>query len=102
MPQERNEASKLFLCDVASQSTLKALMCKTVQCSGVLSLNRQLEILNVLAESTELNWLKTIQKAVWSQCFNKIGLTLRIGGCEQKQNATCPRKGGGFGLCPFI
>lgn len=48
MPQERNEASKLFLCDVANHSTLKALMCKTVQHSGVLSLNRQLEALTLL------------------------------------------------------
>lgn len=47
MPQERNEASKLFLCDVANHSTLKALMCK-IQCSGVLSLNRQLGALTLL------------------------------------------------------
>lgn len=34
-----------FLCVVANHSTLKALMCETVQHSGVLSLNRQLRAL---------------------------------------------------------
>lgn len=74
MPQERNEASKLFPCDVANHSTLKAMMCKTVQRSGVLSLNRQLQLCRgSVAESTELNWLKKIWGQFGVNALTKYG-----------------------------
>lgn len=48
MPQEGNEASKLFVCAIANHSTLKASVCKTVQCSWIVSLNRDLGVLSLL------------------------------------------------------